>query len=182
MIFIFGSRMYGKVDQVPGLFHVATQFAHVQFIPLVPIKSWLVIDSTVQGGRFRGVPLGWHGRSIFFAWLRFGSCIGGLLCVVLAVIFGGDALNGRMDMMPAAVVCAVLAPLLFVLFGLSYKLSKAGPTRALAHAKRCGIPPEVVAQFFADRLGPEEEEALTRRVESERDYRDQDPPVVEPVD
>lgn len=182
MIYVFGTQRYGKVDQVPGLFHVATEFFHVQYIPLIPVKSWLVIDSTVQGGRFRGVPLGWYGKSIFFAWLRFGSFIGGLLCAIGAVVFGVQVMDRRVDMLPAAVVCAVLAPLLFVLFGFSYKLSRAGPTRALDLAKRCGIKPEVVAQFFAHRLSPADEEALARQAESERDYRDDEPPVLEAVD
>ena len=36
MVFVFGSRLYGKVDEVPGIGHVATKFAHFDYMPLVP--------------------------------------------------------------------------------------------------------------------------------------------------
>jgi hypothetical protein len=179
MIYVFGTRMYGKVDQVPGLFHVSTQFAHLNFIPLFPIKSWLVFDSTMQGNAFRGIPLGWHGKSIFFAWLRFGSFTGGIAALIAAAIFGVEVLDRHKDAVPTLVVCAVLAPLLFLLLGFSYKLSSAGPMRALKIASRHGIKPEALAQFFADKLRPEEEERLA---EYARAQAEQEPPTLEPAD
>ncbi len=179
MIYVFGTRMYGKVDQVPGLFHVATQFFHIQFIPLVPVKSWLVFDATMDGGNFRGIPLGWHGKSIFFAWLRFGSFIAGVLAAIGATVFGVQCLEGHAAMLPAAVVCALLAPLLFVLFGFSYRLSSAGPKRALLIAWRHGIKAEAVAEYFGDRLRNEDLEDIVQRMKAEREA---EPPTLELAD
>jgi hypothetical protein len=179
MIWVFGTRLYGKVDQVPGLFHVATQFVHVDFIPLVPVKSWLVFDSTVQGENFRGIPLGWHGKSIFFAWLRLGSLVGGVAALVVAAIFGVQVLDRHPEKLPLALACVVLAPILFGLFGVSYCLSAAGPMRALKIAGRHGIKPEVVAQFFADKLRPEDEELLAQHARSQIE---EEPPTLEPAD
>jgi hypothetical protein len=99
MIHVFGTRMYGKVDQPPGLFHA---------------------------------------------------------------ILGVEVLDRHTDKLPAMAVCAALAPLLFLLFGLSYRLSSASPLRALKIAGRHGIKPEVVALFFADTLRPGDEETSRR--------------------
>ena len=39
MIIVWGTKLYGKVDEVPGMFHVATRFFHLWYIPLVPLSS-----------------------------------------------------------------------------------------------------------------------------------------------
>ncbi len=38
-LIIFGTYECGSVDRIEGVGHVATSFAHVQFIPLVPVQS-----------------------------------------------------------------------------------------------------------------------------------------------
>ncbi len=44
MFYIFGMRMFGQTDRVPGVFHVATRFFHICFVPLYPMKSILVLE------------------------------------------------------------------------------------------------------------------------------------------
>src|SRR3954467_12021137 len=68
MIFIFGVRLYGRVDAAPGRFYVATEFYHVQFLPIVPMQTWLVTSqdgSAWQGGKIplcrKSVAVGWAG-------------------------------------------------------------------------------------------------------------------------
>src|SRR5690242_18939565 len=84
MIVIFGTRLFGKVDKIPGVFHVATQFAHINYVPLVPTKSWLVTSE--QGKGWRGVPIPLSPKSIFIAWaccrLVVAAVIGGIMCIV----------------------------------------------------------------------------------------------------
>lgn len=79
MFFVFGSRLMGKVDEVPGLFHVATKFWHINFLPLVPMQSYVILGK--NGGSFRGVPIPMSGKSVLAAW---GRSIG-----VLAALIGG---------------------------------------------------------------------------------------------
>jgi hypothetical protein len=80
MIIIHGTRLYGKVDQVPGLFFIATSFFYLQFIPLFPLGSFLVLEGTTkEGGGFSGRKLGWSGKSIFFAYFRLALFIGGCM-------------------------------------------------------------------------------------------------------
>src|SRR5262245_48789843 len=83
MIFIWGERLSGRIDQVPGLCYVATLFFHIFFFPLVPFGTYIVVDGTVQRTESKAVLLGWttkHGfqglqipmnwKSVFFGWMR----------------------------------------------------------------------------------------------------------------
>jgi hypothetical protein len=85
---IFGTRLLGKVDKVPGSFYVATKFFHINFIPLIPIESWIVTWRTGFGlrGKWGGVRIPLDGKSILVAWLRCllmsGALAGGCLAMI----------------------------------------------------------------------------------------------------
>lgn len=139
MIVFFGTRNYGKVDHVPGLFYVVTSFFYIQYVPLVPTGSYLMIDD----GSERGMNLGLNFKSVFFAYLRAITMVGGIGAVILGVTeLRRDAVLG--GMLIGAGIGAIL------LFFLSYKLAKPSPARAVRLAGQAGIPPELVAQFFVD--------------------------------
>jgi hypothetical protein len=70
MVIIFGSRLYGKVDVVPGLFHVETKFGHLWYIPLIPLGTYLILNK--QAGQWHGVSIPFSFKSLLFAWLRAG--------------------------------------------------------------------------------------------------------------
>lgn len=81
-ILIWGSRLYGKVDQVGDHFHVATKFGHLWYIPLLPLGSWIVLG---EGGKtWTGIEIGLSGKSILMAWLRTVLLLGGI-----ALLLGG---------------------------------------------------------------------------------------------
>jgi hypothetical protein len=116
MIFIWGARLYGKVDEVPGMFHVATKFGHLWYIPLIPMGSHIIIEKSSQG--WRGKPVGLSGKSILVAWLRgagifgmFGSAIGMLVAL-------GDR-NGPSAVLAPAGIFAV--SLFITVFAFAYK-------------------------------------------------------------
>jgi hypothetical protein len=142
MIFLFGTRNYGKVDQVPGLFYLSTRFAHFNFVPLFPIETHLIMDGSESGNGFRGVKLGMSGKSVIFAYLRAIAMLGGLA----ACAFGIIRLVERNPIEGGVMLAAGVVAILF--FILSYKLSKPSPHRALRLAEQAGIAPETVAQFF----------------------------------
>jgi hypothetical protein len=81
-VIVFGTRMYGQVDRMPEGY-VATQFFHIWFIPLFPIKSLLVTEDT-GGDGVRGISLGWSGKSILAAYFRAAG-------VVATLVSGGFA-------------------------------------------------------------------------------------------
>src|SRR5262249_33024029 len=161
MFVILGEQLYGKVDQVPGLLHVATKFGHINFIPVVPMKSFIVLEGTKKGREFAGVGIQLRWKSVLFAWIRSGCVISGAGTALVAVILAGVILfDRRWEFLVVCVATAVAASMFWFLVWLSYRVSRAGPTRALDLARQVNVPPEVVARFFAKRLGAAELESL----------------------
>jgi len=122
---MFGSRLSGSVDQVPGAFSVQTKFAHVGRIPIVPTESWLVLDSG-DGKPWRGVKLdrlSW--RSISFAWARlsFAAIAGCSLVAAFAASQGTDD-RGLLTSLTLAAVSAFA-------FVYSYRFSRCGYGEAI---------------------------------------------------
>lgn len=68
---VCGARLYGKTDEVPGVFFVATKFCHLYYIPWVPGQSYLVLKNEDPCSRtFAGVQIGTSCKSILLAYLR----------------------------------------------------------------------------------------------------------------
>jgi len=82
----------GSTDRVQvrgkDLFHVATKFFHVNFMPLFPSSSYVVIDFLGQGNRCIEIPLSC--KSIFIAWLRFLSWVAVFFLGVFVLAAAGD--------------------------------------------------------------------------------------------
>ena len=181
MIIIHGTRLYGKVDQVPGLFFIATSFFYLQFIPLFPLGSFLVLEGTTkEGGGFSGRKLALSGKSIFFAYFRLALFIGG--CIVATVVFI-DAFemlerNGIVDWSAFGGMLAT-SIVLFLAFWTSYRFTHARPTRALELARQVGIPPETVAKFFAHKLGSKDMDELSEHLQYAGNAGDEGPSKVD---
>lgn len=63
-----GRKLYGRVDRVPGIFYVATEFVHGNFIPLIPHRGWVVFHETDDA--WDGVEFRFSFKSILIAWVR----------------------------------------------------------------------------------------------------------------
>jgi hypothetical protein len=99
-----------------------------------------------------------NGKSILFAWGRCALLIGG--CFVAPAFCLIIAAEGR-DGIPPFTLAALLLPILAIIcLILSYRFARARPERALELANLAGIPPHALADFFADRLTPAEEDRL----------------------
>src|SRR5215510_5340106 len=83
-LIVFGVRMFGKVDQVNGVFHIATRFFHLNFLPLFPTESYLVLP---DGSVIQLEKISWV--SVRMAWLRV--LLGAL---ALAALIGGFEMLG----------------------------------------------------------------------------------------
>jgi hypothetical protein len=75
--------MFGKVDQVPMLGHVATSFLYVQFVPIIPLGSYLVLEDGQSA-----VSVGFSPKSVLVAWTRaalvvlaIGAGVSGIVAV-----------------------------------------------------------------------------------------------------
>lgn len=83
MIVFWGQRMYGKVDEIPGLGHVATQFFYLQFIPLIPTGSYFITSETDDG--FQGASISLSLKSIFMAWARTAIVFAALISPIFVI-------------------------------------------------------------------------------------------------
>jgi hypothetical protein len=81
VIIIFGERTYGKVDRVPGVCYVITVFAHLNFLPLAPARSYIVLEGTENGGEFRGKEIPVCLKSVVAGYIR-------VWCGAAAIIAG----------------------------------------------------------------------------------------------
>ena len=145
MVVVWGEKLYGKVDQVPGLFYVATRFFYLQFLPLIPLGSVLVLEGSEQGDNYRGCHIKMSFKSVLMAWVRCAALIGGIVFAVVGVVRiaeGKDAAGG--SGLIASGLCREL------MLAYSYRLTRARVERALELAAQIGIPPEVIAQAFAN--------------------------------
>ncbi|RKI28108.1 hypothetical protein D7Y27_41125 [Corallococcus sp. AB004] len=139
---IFGSRLFGKVDEIPGLGFVATKFGHINFVPLIPLEGWLVTAEEGDGWRGQAIPM--SGKSVLVAWARFLFIVAGLISLVVGFVAFGD--HEQTD----AIVPGVLA--LSCIAGLiaSYKwkwVTHASPERAMEIAREAGIGEEGLDQL-----------------------------------
>jgi hypothetical protein len=149
-VIIFGQKLYGKVDHVPGLFYVSTRFFHLDYVPLIPLGSFIVMEGTEQDGNFKGMPVPLSGKSIFFGWLRAALLIAAVVGVVLLILGAIELADPRrnQDWTKAGIGIGVSLAAVLLLWG-SYRISRAGPMRALDLADKAGIPPEVLTECLA---------------------------------
>src|SRR5262245_12881156 len=144
-----GETLYGKVDQVPGLLHVATPFMHLQFFPLIPKgQSFIVLEKPIPGLR-RRVPIRQSLKSIWIAWARPMLMIVALISLAIGL---SELLQPKIDWAFALkfLVPGILCVLLFLF---TYRLTRASCDRAIELAKLAGIPREEIVEALG-RMDP----------------------------
>jgi hypothetical protein len=160
MVYVWGSRLYGKVDSVKGLFYVATKFGHFDYFPLIPMGSWVITEQTGSG--WRGVPIPVSVKSILMGWFRAASVLGlviGFFTLMISLNNNGSIWHvtkvrvqstgrGRsgFDLTDVVVSSAIIAISLFLLFGSRFVpgIGKATPRRAEQLGRLLGLREDVL--------------------------------------
>ena len=151
MVIVWGSRLYGKVDAVPGFFHVATRFGHVYYLPLIPLQSFVVLGQ--HGDQFRGIPIRLSGKSVLMAWARAFLLIAACVSAIIALVNMQDR-DWTHWGYPAVVAVAAA-----VLFGMSMwhrSATRASFVRACALGQQIGLIDAGMAELhkcFGDTTG-----------------------------
>src|SRR5688572_6535514 len=138
---VFGARMYGRVDEVPGLFYVATQFFHIYYLPLVPMGSRLVLASDSKNPLV--MPIAFSFKSLAIAWLRAFMAFLVLLfgCLALVIALESHPVR-RAGWWPFALAAAAVALVwAYTYFGKPFR--RASYKRALLIAERARAPFEL---------------------------------------
>lgn len=95
---VHGEHFYGVIDRVPGLCHVATKFYHFNFVPIVPMGTYLFLETVPAGHpmQARRIPL--SAKSLLLGYFRGWV---GLATIILFAICGIQAteviLDGQRD-------------------------------------------------------------------------------------
>jgi hypothetical protein len=149
---VFGTRYYGKCDQVPGLFYVATLFHHVQFVPLVPTGTFLILDNGEKNDEhFTAYRIPFSIRSMLLGWVRailWSAAIAG--CLLASITAINMFIHQRPLPWHKPLVEGAVGVGSTLLLAASYRLTRAGPLRALRLAAQVGIPPEEVAKYYVN--------------------------------
>lgn len=134
MILVWGSRLYGKVDEVPGVFYVATKFGHLWYLPLIPLGSHVVFREHEDG--WDGLPISMSTKSVLVAWTRAALVLGGIWSAVsMAIDFAMlDVFGGLFDAIGLA-----LAGGLFFLTKRLAGIVRCDPDRARKIAAKAGF-------------------------------------------
>jgi hypothetical protein len=133
-----GRIPYGKCDIVDGECFVATEFQHIAWLPVIPIRTWVIVDDSIESHddyvgsfslRWEGAPIRFSFKSLLYAWFRALL----LLCVVAAAFVGVFItimwIAGRTPILETVVVVGSALSAL-VLYRLSVVLARASESRA----------------------------------------------------
>lgn len=83
---VYGERTYGKVDRVPGECYVTTVFFHLFFLPVAPLRSYIVVEGSEDERGFRGREIPLSGKSAIAGYFRVYSGIVAVLCGLFGVL------------------------------------------------------------------------------------------------
>jgi hypothetical protein len=143
---IFGNRLFGKIDQVPGLGYVATRFFHIDYLPLIPYEGWLVFHQ--QGKTWRGVKIPLSFKSLLVAWGRTASVVAGVGAAIAALVMisNGRSTTSEIGQM---VVLALAGWGLFAFTMMHKSVTRASYKRALELARHAKLNPKGMAALAA---------------------------------
>ena len=156
MIIIWGQRLCGKVDEVPGLFYVRTRFFHVYYIPLIPLQTFIILAGSETGSGFKGKPVSMSFKSVLFGWLR-GGCVVGAIVGTIGAVINACELGGAEaeDAVVGLVASALLAAGCVFGYWLSTRLGRASYERALQMGEELGIPLDMIEEHLGGQPLPE---------------------------
>jgi hypothetical protein len=135
---VFGVRLFGKAEIVPGVFFIATRFFHICFIPLIPMQSFVIGEDPDGGGA--ALP-GLHWGSISMAWLRGLLFAGALALSIMAwnKVEAGAPASASRPMLLMALGCVAA-------FAGSYRLARATPQTLEALKGVAGVPSHLLTR------------------------------------
>jgi hypothetical protein len=177
MLIIWGSGMYGKVDEVPQFCHVSTRFGHLWYIPMIPMGSYAVLEQS--GGEFRGVAIPLSGKSILMAWLRTAIVLGTVATVVTAIASLGE------DKVANAIALAVLSVFLIAVFIFTKKskmFTQASYERAVQLGQHIGVTAEgwLMIEILYGRMNAEQADRALEQMEREAEIAADARPQISP--
>ncbi|UQA60862.1 hypothetical protein [Polyangium aurulentum] len=140
MIIVGGKRIYGKVEQVGSTF-IATTFAYLQFLPLFPTQSHIVVGEGSPGS-WEVIPIKVHLKSVLAGYLRAWGIFFSMCGLIAGFFVVGDSESIESAWTGAAVAfgTAALTTAAFQLLG---RVSLSEKAMRLIYARFVGHPVDV---------------------------------------
>jgi hypothetical protein len=150
MFLIYGKRLFGRVDKVQGVFMVATQFAHIWFIPLIPMASYIVFAGSEDGQGFRGVKMNLDAKSVLAAYVRAFLVIAGIVQLIRGIYTIQQHYRRFYEppSLASGLYLILLSAIFFTAYVLSRKLLRASYKRALGLAAEAGVDRRYIDACF----------------------------------
>lgn len=146
-----GDMLYGRVDVVPGQFHVATEFTHLCYFPVFARKSYVVFAHPNSRPPVVEIPV--SPKSTAFAYIRAICIFIAILCAMIAPGLYYDTV--RKPTVPAVArfwfEFAVTGGIALLALAVTYLpfVTRANAVRAKAIARLIWLPEHVVDQVGA---------------------------------
>jgi hypothetical protein len=129
MYIVTGQKPYGTCDVVPELFYVATVFFHVNYVPLIPVRSMIILEK--KGETIYGVNIRMSFKSVLLAWSRMITFLTMAIGTIVAFIQWEDRRHANLDPWPATWIAATGAILFLVLMII--------PRRRVSYNRACEL-------------------------------------------
>jgi hypothetical protein len=136
MVVFHGRRLYGRVDSAGGRF-VATLFFYIQFLPIVPLSSHLVLSEKPGETEAIRIPMQW--RSVIAGYLRTWGLLATVGFVVAGLVEVHDA-RASADAVWSGVEGVVALSALALAFGVLGRVDRDARAQRAAWERRIGHP------------------------------------------
>jgi len=147
---VHGTRLFGKVDVVPQLGHVATKFFHINLVALIPMESYFVVLQDSQG--WVGAPIPTSRKSVAAALMRTT-----LLALGVVIYFFGLG-DGSALAASAGFACMVVS----IASNFMFKKANAERARELTELANAVLGEEFITRTRMDHGLPVSAEAMIR--------------------
>jgi hypothetical protein len=144
MVIVYGSRLYGRIDDCNGTY-IATRFAHIYYLPLIPLGSQLILGHDDEDDSFHGVSISLSLRSMFAGYLRvwgvFGF-IGSLIALVLSIrgaMNANDATDDIVNLIEAGFIFVIAIAMMGFAWGVLGRLSSEEKRKRVVYKHFTGI-------------------------------------------
>jgi hypothetical protein len=172
VIIIFGQRRCGKVDEVPGLCYVQTQFVHVYYVPLIPTTSYIVLAGSESGSGFRGVKTSLSLKSVLVGWVRTGAVLATIGGIIGAVAYGIALADSQSaEALEGLIMTVSLAVGAVGVYWITTRFGRAGYQRALELAEQLGVSQDLIHNLYAGRPAADDPDGSYARNAGEEDDR-----------
>lgn len=147
MILHVSDEIRGRVDVVPGVCHVATEFVCVWFLPVLPRRSLLFYAAPEAPAGVAAVPVRLSAKSILFAYARPFFIIWATLAGAFPFVIILNSLVKPGKLLEFLPVAALFAAPPWLLPYAMRRASVASPRRCLLMAEIEGLPPDVAMRL-----------------------------------